>query len=402
MTNIEKINNFIKDNRITSANKYKLNLKSMLRILEFIKDNNISLTDNDILTLINNNAEFNSIVKDIASKSLNEENKIDNLSLDSIINVYIMKEEENEVLDFEEDMSDISNLSGTALYINAMGKIPVYTVEEEYEAFKKLDEAKKNNDTKLIVIQKKKIAERNLRLVVSIAKNYNGRGLEFDDLVEEGNTGLMRAIEKFEYQKGFKFSTYAHWWIRQAITRAIGDQARTIRIPIHMIERINKVLYAKKILSTKLNRQVNIKELANYLKMTEDSVEECLKFADEPTSLNTSISDEDDSSELQDFVADKNIDVEESAMHEVLKVNIAEVLETLTPREKNIIELRFGLIDGKARTLEEIAQIYHLTRERIRQIEAKALRKLRNPSRANKLKDFLPEGDVNLRLLRYR
>ena len=266
-------------------------------------------------------------------------------------------------------------------YLKEINKIPLLTATEEYEIASNIKEP---GDEAC-----KKLAEANLRLVVSIAKRYIGRGLQFLDLIQEGNLGLIKAVDKFDVSKGYKFSTYATWWIRQAITRAIADQAKTIRVPVHMVETINKLKRVQRQLTLELNREPTEKELAQKLHITEDKVREIIQISLDPLSLETPIGEEEDS-HLGDFVSDKNnLTPEEYAINEVLKDEIQEVLLTLTEREEQVLKLRFGLIDGTCRTLEEVGTIFGVTRERIRQIEAKALRKLRHPSRSKKLKDYL-------------
>ena len=267
------------------------------------------------------------------------------------------------------------------MYLKEIGKISLLTLEEETA----LSERIANGDEEA----KNILAESNLRLVVSIAKRYVGRGMLFLDLIQEGNIGLMKAVEKFDANKGYKFSTYATWWIRQAITRAIADQARTIRVPVHMVETINKLSRCQRQLILELNREPTDEELAKKMNLSVDKVREVIKIAQEPVSLETPIGEEDDS-HLGDFVKDeRSMSPEEFTIHEMLKDEISDVLLTLTEREEQVLRLRFGLDDGSCKTLEEVGQMFGVTRERIRQIEAKALRKLRHPSRSRKLKDFL-------------
>lgn len=267
------------------------------------------------------------------------------------------------------------------IYLKEIGRVPLLTAEEEIE----LAERMAKGDVKA----KKRLAEANLRLVVSIAKRYVGRGMQFLDLIQEGNLGLIKAVEKFDHTKGFKFSTYATWWIRQAITRAIADQARTIRIPVHMVETINKLIRVSRQLLQELGREPTDDELAKEIQMPVEKVRETRKIAQEPVSLETPIGEEEDS-HLGDFIPDEDIPAPaDAAAFSLLKDQLNEVLNTLTDREKEVLKLRFGLKDGKARTLEEVGSQFEVTRERIRQIEAKALRKLRHPSRSKKLKDYL-------------
>ena len=267
------------------------------------------------------------------------------------------------------------------MYLKEIGKVPLLNAEEEIELAKQMELGDDN--------AKKRLAEANLRLVVSIAKRYVGRGMLFLDLIQEGNLGLIKAVDKFDYKKGYKFSTYATWWIRQAITRAIADQARTIRIPVHMVETINKLMRVSRQLVQDLGREPLPEEIAQRLDMPVDRVREILKIAQEPVSLETPIGEEEDS-HLGDFIQDDNVPVPaEAATYTMLKEQIVEVLTTLTEREQKVLRLRFGLDDGRPRTLEEVGKEFNVTRERIRQIEAKALRKLRHPSRSRKLRDYL-------------
>ena len=267
------------------------------------------------------------------------------------------------------------------MYLKEIGKVPLLSPDEEIELAKKIELGDEE--------AKKKLAESNLRLVVSIAKRYAGRGMQLLDLIQEGNLGLIKAVEKFDYRKGYKFSTYATWWIRQAITRAIADQARTIRIPVHMVETINRLVRTQRQLVQKLGREATPEELAKELNMPVERVREILKISQEPVSLETPIGEEEDS-HLGDFIQDDNVPVPaEAAAQTLLKEQLDEVLDTLTEREQKVLRLRFGMDDGRARTLEEVGKEFDVTRERIRQIEAKALRKLRHPSRSRKLRDYL-------------
>ena len=267
------------------------------------------------------------------------------------------------------------------MYLKEIGKIPLLTPDEEIELAKKMEDGSEE--------AKRRLAEANLRLVVSIAKKYVGRGMLFLDLIQEGNLGLIKAVEKFNYRKGFKFSTYATWWIRQAITRAIADQARTIRIPVHMVETINKLIRISRQLVQELGREPMPEEIAQEMDISVERVREILKIAQEPVSLETPIGEEDDS-HLGDFIEDQDVQAPaDAAAFELLREQLEDVLDTLTPREQKVLRLRFGLDDGRTRTLEEVGQVFGVTRERIRQIEAKALRKLRHPMRSKRLKDYL-------------
>ena len=267
------------------------------------------------------------------------------------------------------------------MYLKEIGKVPLLTPEEEQDLARRMADGDEE--------AKRRMAEANLRLVVSIAKRYVGRGMQFLDLIQEGNLGLIKAVDKFDYTKGYKFSTYATWWIRQAITRAIADQARTIRIPVHMVETINKVIRVSRQLLQELGHDPSAEEIAAEMNMPVDKVRDILKIAQEPVSLETPIGEEEDS-HLGDFIPDEDAsEPSEAASFSLLKEQLMSVLDTLTPREKKVLELRFGIIDGRTRTLEEVGKEFNVTRERIRQIEAKALRKLRHPSRSKKLRDFL-------------
>ncbi|MFD1425689.1 RNA polymerase primary sigma factor [Kroppenstedtia sanguinis] len=267
------------------------------------------------------------------------------------------------------------------MYLKEIGRVPLLSAEEEVELAKRIEEGDEE--------AKRRLAEANLRLVVSIAKRYVGRGMLFLDLIQEGNMGLIKAVEKFDFRKGFKFSTYATWWIRQAITRAIADQARTIRIPVHMVETINKLIRVSRQLLQELGREPLPEEIAEEMDLSPEKVREIMKIAQEPVSLETPIGEEDDS-HLGDFIPDDDVQAPaDAAAYELLKEQLKDVLDTLSDREENVLRLRFGLDDGRTRTLEEVGKVFGVTRERIRQIEAKALRKLRHPSRSKRLKDFL-------------
>ena len=308
---------------------------------------------------------------------------IESLGIEVIGNI----DEELEAIREEETEIDLTIPEGIALddpvrmYLKEIGKVPLLTAEEEHELAQRMSEG----DEKA----KRQLSEANLRLVVSIAKRYVGRGMLFLDLIQEGNLGLIKAVEKFDYQKGYKFSTYATWWIRQAITRAIADQARTIRIPVHMVETINKLIRVSRQLLQELGRDPYPEEIAKEMNLSLDKVREIQKIAQEPVSLETPIGEEEDS-HLGDFIPDDDAPAPaEAASFSLLKEQLTNVLSTLTPREEKVLRLRFGLDDGRARTLEEVGKEFEVTRERIRQIEAKALRKLRHPSRSKKLKDYL-------------
>ena len=325
--------------------------------------------------------------------------ELDSDSLDELYNVFsenniavVSEEDANKggeskqdeiILDDDILTKDLNINDPVRMYLKEIGQIKLLTMEEELELADRIMAG--DQEAKTI------LAEANLRLVVSIAKRYVGRGMLFLDLIQEGNIGLMKSVEKFDVGKGFKFSTYATWWIRQAITRAIADQARTIRVPVHMVETINKLARIQRQMTLELNREPSEEELAEKMGTSVEKIREIYKISQEPVSLETPIGEEDDS-HLGDFVPDeRNMSPEEYAPNEMLKDEISEVLLTLTEREEKVIRLRFGLEDGKSRTLEEVGQMFGVTRERIRQIEAKALRKLRHPSRSRKLKDYMVE-----------
>ena len=301
--------------------------------------------------------------------------------------LFLEDEPENDEIAMEQVDLSVPEGVGTEdpvrMYLKEIGKVPLLTPDEEIELAKRMELGDEE--------AKKTLAEANLRLVVSIAKRYVGRGMQFLDLIQEGNLGLIKAVEKFDYRKGYKFSTYATWWIRQAITRAIADQARTIRIPVHMVETINRLVRTQRQLLQSLGREPSPEEIAKEMDLPVDRVREIMKISQDPVSLETPIGEEEDS-HLGDFIQDDHVEVPvDAATFTLLHEQLMEVLETLTDREQKVLRLRFGLDDGRARTLEEVGKEFNVTRERIRQIEAKALRKLRHPSRSKKLKDYLDE-----------
>jgi len=330
--------------------------------------------------------EFDFIYSNLAKKGVEiVEDKDDRRDLNILAND-LNSGEDSEKISVSEG-SEITVPDGLAIddpvrmYLKEIGRVPLLTAQQEIELAKRMEKGD--------VAAQKELAEANLRLVVSIAKRYVGRGMMFLDLIQEGNLGLIKAVEKFDYNKGYKFSTYATWWIRQAITRAIADQARTIRIPVHMVETINKLVRVSRALLQEYGREPTAEEIAEKMEVPVERVREIMKIAQEPVSLETPIGEEEDS-HLGDFIEDHEAQAPaDVASFTLLKEQLTEVLSTLTPREKDVLKLRFGLEDGKARTLEEVGKNFHVTRERIRQIEAKALRKLRHPSRSKKLKDFL-------------
>ena len=346
---IQEINDFFRD--------MELNSEQMEKVFEYLEANNI-----DVLRI-------------------NSDNDGD-LDVDMDIDAMISEEDDVDVENIDLSVPDgVSIEDPVRMYLKEIGKVPLLSAEREIELAQRMEEGDEE--------AKKELAEANLRLVVSIAKRYVGRGMLFLDLIQEGNLGLIKAVEKFDYHKGYKFSTYATWWIRQAITRAIADQARTIRIPVHMVETINKLIRVSRQLLQELGREPLPEEIAKELDMPVERVREILKISQEPVSLETPIGEEEDS-HLGDFIQDDNVPVPaEAAAQTLLKEQLDEVLDTLTEREQKVLRLRFGMNDGRARTLEEVGKEFDVTRERIRQIEAKALRKLRHPSRSRKLRDYL-------------
>ena len=309
-----------------------------------------------------------------------EEDTVD-LLLESDDDILLDEEDEVEIIDDVDVLEGVSTEDPVRMYLKEIGNVPLLSTEEEVELAKKVEQGDEE--------AKKSLTEANLRLVVSIAKKYVGRGMPFLDLIQEGNMGLMKAVDKFDYTKGYKFSTYATWWIRQAITRGIADTGRTIRVPVHMVETINKTLRMTRTLLQELGREPTPEEVAERLNVPVSKVREVLKISRDPVSLDTPIGEEDDS-HLGDFIEDDSaLSPADSAAFSMLRAELGTALESLTDRERQAVQLRFGLIDGRARTLEEVGKEFNVTRERIRQIEAKALRKLRHPSRSKRLKDFL-------------
>jgi RNA polymerase primary sigma factor len=377
------------DDSMTEEEREKLFQKKLDTLLKQAKKRGV-VQDDDIIDALKDTQSL--LTPDYMAKALEffEKNKVDVLNFsddepdldDDDIKFELSEEEE---IDLEHiDMSvpeGVSLEDPVRMYLKEIGKVPLLTADEEIELAKKMEEGDE--------YAKKQLAEANLRLVVSIAKRYVGRGMLFLDLIQEGNMGLIKAVEKFDYRKGYKFSTYATWWIRQAITRAIADQARTIRIPVHMVETINKLTRVSRQLLQELGREPSPEEIAEEMDIPVDRVREIQKISQEPVSLETPIGEEEDS-HLGDFLPDDDVPApSEAAASMILKEQLVEVLGTLTEREQKVLRLRFGLDDGRARTLEEVGKEFSVTRERIRQIEAKALRKLRHPSRSRKLKEFL-------------
>ena len=352
----------------SKINDFELTTDRMIAIFEFLENNDVYV----------NTVEVEKKDEPNEAEILAVEEQKDEPDDDAIL----AAEEEEDVEKIDLSVPDGINIEDPVrMYLKEIGKVPLLSAEEEIELAKRME----NGDDEA----KKKLAEANLRLVVSIAKRYVGRGMLFLDLIQEGNLGLIKAVEKFDYTKGYKFSTYATWWIRQAITRAIADQARTIRIPVHMVETINKLIRVSRQLLQELGREPLPEEIAAEMDIPVERVREILKISQEPVSLETPIGEEEDS-HLGDFIQDENVPVPaDAAAFTLLKEQLVEVLGTLTEREQKVLRLRFGLDDGRARTLEEVGKEFQVTRERIRQIEAKALRKLRHPSRSRKLKDYL-------------
>ncbi len=348
---------------VDSFEKVDISPEEIDDIYKFLEDNKIEILG----------FQDDLIVTDTDDDKLDDEDKDNDIDVDIVDRI---KTESDSIL-----LKGVNVDDPVRMYLKEIGKVPLLTGEEEVELAKRME----NNDEEA----KSRLAEANLRLVVSIAKRYVGRGMLFLDLIQEGNLGLIKAVEKFDYKKGYKFSTYATWWIRQAITRAIADQARTIRIPVHMVETINKLIRVKRQLLQELGRDATPEEIALEMDMEPEKVREILKIAQEPVSLETPIGEEEDS-HLGDFIPDDDAQAPaDAATSTLLKEQLVDVLETLTEREQKVLRLRFGLDDGRARTLEEVGKEFEVTRERIRQIEAKALRKLRHPSRSKKLKDYL-------------
>ena len=352
---IQEINDFFSD--------MELEPDQMEKVFEYLEASGIDVLRLSDMTEDPNAADRDLLLLDDDDIDLSEEEEIDMENIDLSV------------------PEGISIEDPVRMYLKEIGKVPLLSAEEEIKLAQRMEEGDED--------AKKRLAEANLRLVVSIAKRYVGRGMLFLDLIQEGNLGLIKAVEKFDYRKGYKFSTYATWWIRQAITRAIADQARTIRIPVHMVETINKLIRVSRQLLQELGREPTPEEIAEEMHMSVERVREILKISQEPVSLETPIGEEEDS-HLGDFIQDDNVPVPaDAAAFTMLKEQLEDVLSTLTDREQKVLRLRFGLDDGRARTLEEVGKEFNVTRERIRQIEAKALRKLRHPSRSRKLKDYL-------------
>ena len=352
--------NVLEYNEINYAFRgFEMTEDKMYKILEYLEKSNI----------------------DVVNSGIEDSGKEDDLLLGDDDDIILSEEDEVEIIDDVDVLEGVSTEDPVRMYLKEIGNVPLLSTEEEIELAKRVEEGDE--------AAKKKLTEANLRLVVSIAKKYVGRGMPFLDLIQEGNMGLMKAVDKFDYSKGYKFSTYATWWIRQAITRGIADTGRTIRVPVHMVETINKTLRMTRTLLQELGREPTPEEVADRLNVPVSRVREVLKISRDPVSLDTPIGEEDDS-HLGDFIEDDSaLSPADSAAFSMLREELNTALESLTDRERQVVELRFGLRDGRARTLEEVGREFNVTRERIRQIEAKALRKLRHPSRSKRLKDFL-------------
>ena len=352
--------NVLEYNEINDAFRgFELTEDKMDQILEYLEKSNI----------------------DVVNSGIEDSGKEDDLLLGDDDDIILSEEDEVEIIDDVDVLEGVSTEDPVRMYLKEIGNVPLLSTEEEIELAKRVEEGDE--------AAKKKLTEANLRLVVSIAKKYVGRGMPFLDLIQEGNMGLMKAVDKFDYSKGYKFSTYVTWWIRQAITRGIADTGRTIRVPVHMVETINKTLRMTRTLLQELGREPTPEEVADRLNVPVSRVREVLKISRDPVSLDTPIGEEDDS-HLGDFIEDDSaLSPADSAAFSMLREELNTALESLTDRERQVVELRFGLRDGRARTLEEVGREFNVTRERIRQIEAKALRKLRHPSRSKRLKDFL-------------
>ena len=352
--------NVLEYNEINDAFRgFELTEDKMDQILEYLEKSNI----------------------DVVNSGIEDSGKEDDLLLGDDDDIILSEGDEVEIIDDVDVLEGVSTEDPVRMYLKEIGNVPLLSTEEEIELAKRVEEGDE--------AAKKKLTEANLRLVVSIAKKYVGRGMPFLDLIQEGNMGLMKAVDKFDYSKGYKFSTYATWWIRQAITRGIADTGRTIRVPVHMVETINKTLRMTRTLLQELGREPTPEEVADRLNVPVSRVREVLKISRDPVSLDTPIGEEDDS-HLGDFIEDDSaLSPADSAAFSMLREELNTALESLTDRERQVVELRFGLRDGRARTLEEVGREFNVTRERIRQIEAKALRKLRHPSRSKRLKDFL-------------
>ena len=393
----------VKENEDTKAQEFKaeelsnlpteqLKIELIKRLEEKGKSNDNRLTYIDVSDYLEHFDLDKTVIDEIYDTLLTNDIEIENFTEDfsMLMNIEDDAEDEDDGVVLDKDGSidvdatvpkGISVDDPVRMYLKEIGKVPLLTADEEIELAKRMEEGDE--------YAKMKLCEANLRLVVSIAKRYVGRGMLFLDLIQEGNLGLIKAVDKFDYRKGYKFSTYATWWIRQAITRSIADQARTIRIPVHMVETINKLIRVSRQLLQTYGREPSPEEIAKEMGITVDKVREIQKIAQEPVSLETPIGEEEDS-HLGDFIPDDDVPAPaEAAAFSMLKEQLVEVLDTLTDREQKVLKLRFGLDDGRSRTLEEVGKEFDVTRERIRQIEAKALRKLRHPSRSKKLKDYL-------------